>query len=427
MAGECVTGRGAWTILIYIAAHNNLEVMGQGSLDQILAVGSSPEVRLPVFFNAPSGAARYIAGGPGTAAAEERLGAIDSGDPRVPLDAARWAFTLYPAKQYGLVLWSHGTGWRPEEIAVVARQMRPDQQVDRVESKERAAAPGSLALFRTTLAAMLGPDKPADRAILFDDGTGHSLDTLELERVAAGVQEITGQPLDLLGMDACLMATLEVAYQVRASVRYLVASEELVPGSSWPYDRIFGELLGEPTRSASALAVSVVRRYTEHYTNQPPAVGDVTKVALDLAGIGALTAAVDALAGALLADLDTQADVLWQAQLACYERESRGRTREPNKFRYHLWDVGSLATGLLQKGSAGVSAAARSVSAAVQPGGPLVMAEGHYGEWFDGTGGVSVYLLPPKRQRISPYYGATALASDTRWGQMLAAYHDHYT
>ena len=77
------------------------------------------------------------------------------------------------------------------------------------------------------------------------------------------MQETIGQPLDLLGMDACLMATLEVAYQVRNSVRYLVASEELVPGHSWPYDTIFGDLRVDPERTPAEVAVSVVQQYTE--------------------------------------------------------------------------------------------------------------------------------------------------------------------
>ena len=83
-------------------------------------------------------------------------------------------------------------------------------------------------------------------------------------------------------MDACLMANLEVAYQVRKSVSYLVASEELVPGESWPYDVIFGELRANPNRSARDLAASSVQHYFGYYADHPQAVGDVTKVALDL-------------------------------------------------------------------------------------------------------------------------------------------------
>jgi hypothetical protein len=62
------------------------------------------------------------------------------------------------------------------------------------------------ALFRWTLRSLLQPDKPAERAVLFDYGTGHSLDTVELARVAGAIANFIGQLLELLGMDACLMA-----------------------------------------------------------------------------------------------------------------------------------------------------------------------------------------------------------------------------
>jgi hypothetical protein len=417
-----------WSWLIYIAAHNNLDALGQRSLEQILGVGSTPRVKLAVLYDGTSTAARYLAGEPGTPAVDEPLGAIDSGDPNVLLAAARWVFEQQPAECYGLVLWSHGSGWRPEEIQAVATQARTDAQVDALESNERAALPGSLALFRPTLTEMLKKPTRAERAICFDDGTGHSLDTLELERIMTAIKQDIGQPLDLLGMDACLMASLEVATQLRSSVRHLVASQELVPGFSWPYDQILGELRAKPEQSARDLAVSVVQRYTEYYTAHPPAAGDVTKVALDLSSIDALIASVDELAGALQEDITQQADIVWQAQLACHRHESRKGKRDPNKFRFHLWDVGSLAARLAATSSnPAVTTAAERTVAALRPGSSAVLAEGHDGEWFDGIGGVSIYLVPPNVQRISPYYGQLALAQSTRWGAMLDAYHEHFS
>ena len=132
---------------------------------------------------------------------------------------------------------------------------------------------GSQVLFRSTIAKMLAPAEPAERAVLFDDGTGHSLDTIELEHVVSRIQEIIGRPLELLGMDACLMASLEVAYQVRHSARFYVASEELVPGHSWPYDLIFGELAAHPEWTGAELSRAIVRHYTDFYRANPPRAG----------------------------------------------------------------------------------------------------------------------------------------------------------
>lgn len=415
-----------WTILTYIAAHNNLDELGERSLKQILDVGSRPDVQLAALYDGTERAARYIAGQPGAAAVEEPLDDLDSGDAGALLDTIRWAFEQCPAKRYGLVLWSHGSGWRPEEIEEVAKQARGDEDVDADESTERAGEPGGLVLFRSTLAHILKQERP-ERAILFDDGTGHSLDTLELAAVANQVQDLIGQPLDLLGMDACLMANLEVAYQLRGSVRHLVASEELVPGHSWPYDIIFGELAGKADMPAEELARLVVERYCEYYKKHPPGAGDVTKVALDLSGIDQVAQAVDRLAALLEDNIDAQADFMWKAQWASFLKESRDQERKKHKFQYHLWDLGSVATRLAEVSeSDAVKEAATAVVRMLEPGGPTVLAEDHHGEWFDGISGVSIYMMPPKKRIPSRYYADLALAKDTHWDGMLEAYHDYY-
>lgn len=414
-----------WTILTYIAAHNNLHCMGKRSYDQIIAVGSTPEVRHGILFDWPDGAARYIVGEPGLVKQQEQLGNYDSGDPDRLIETAQWVFTQYPAERYGLILWSHGSGWQPEEIQAVANQIRGDHQVDKKESTERSAAPGSLALFRTTLAEIVKPDDRHERAILFDDGTGHSLDTLELENVTRTLQATIGQPIDLLGMDACLMATLEVGYQLHNSVRHLVASEELVPGHSWPYNIIFGDLRGHPERTPAEVAISVIKEYTDYYTTNPPGVGDVTKVALDLGHIDKLAESVNDLATTLTADMDNQADLLWKVQVETEKKESRNGYRQPTKFRYHLWDIRTVAERLADlTANPAVRDAAQAIVQVLKPGGPAVLAEGHYGAWFAGIGGISIFMMPPKKQdRMSPYYAKLALSTDTTWDEMLAEYH----
>jgi hypothetical protein len=434
-----------WTVLVYIAAHNDLGDYGLGrrSLDQILGVGSTPQLKLAALHDQFEGATRCIAGEAGHAAVEEVLPDFDSGDPDGLLETARWAFERCPAQRYALVLWSHGSGWRPEEgersiwghpfsswgpqeIEHIARQARGDDVVSAEESTERTARPASTALFRTTLAHILKRDPADERAVCFDDGSGQSLDTLELERVARELEGITGQPLDLLGMDACLMATLEVAYQVRQHVRYLVASEELVPGYSWPYDAILGALRVTPDMPARDLARLVVQRYLDFYTANPPQLnyGDVTKVALDLARVGELARAADGLAGALLNHMEEQADHLWEAQRLTRTREMLKGRRRPSKFDYHLWDLGTLAAYLAAHSqNAAVQDAAWALESTLQPGGAVV-AEGHRAEWFEGIGGVSIYAVPPgDKRRVSPFYPDVALAKETRWREMLDAYH----
>jgi hypothetical protein len=413
-----------WTVLTYIAAHNNLDQMGKRSLMEILKVGSTKDVVHGVLYDGHQGAGRYVMGDPGTVRQQQQLGGVDSGDPQALVDTATWLFSQCPAERYGIVLWSHGTGWEPSEIQNVAKQARPQAEEAAGEARERAAAPGSRALFRSTLRAMLAPAKPTERAILFDDGTGHSLDTLELARVVQTIGESVGQPLDLLGMDACLMANLEVAYELRHVAKHLVASEELVPGHSWPYQEIYGTLAQSPAQDGAAMARLIVERYVSFFRSNPPGAGDVTKAALDLSKIEGPSEAVSALAAALSADMERSAELLWTTQHETRQRETRQGARKPSKFDYHLWDLGSLATALAasRDASDSVRQAASAVASSLGPDG-AVLAAGHQGAWFDGTCGVSVYMMPPGQQRIAPSYSQLAFAKDTGWDKMLAAYH----
>ncbi len=409
-----------WTLLTYIAAHNNLDSAGTRSRDQILATPSTDKVKLAVLFDSWGGATRQIVGQP-----EEPMHAYDSGDPARLLETIKWAFEKCPAKRYGLVLWSHGSGyWDQKELIKIAKQARGEMAA--IEAPERDGAARSMALFRTTLQHILAEPDAAERAILFDDGTGHSVDTLELAKVCAHAQQLIGQPIDLLGMDACVMATLEVAYELRESVRYLVASEELVPGRSWPYDTILSKLRAHPEMSGADLATQVVQDYAAYYAANPPLLngGDVTKVALDLARINELCAPVQALAAALRQHMPEEYKALWAAQYEAQIQETHNKRRNPklSKFGYHLWDVGSLAVRLAEKAQQpAVKAAAAAIGPALKPGAGAVLAEAHQGEWFDGIGGVSIYMAPP-RLPVSSAYGKLALAKDTGWGAMLKDY-----
>lgn len=422
-----MSGKAKWTVLTYIAAHNNLDQFGKKSLLEILDVGSTSDVVQGALYDGKVGAGRYVMGDPGGVEWQKQLGRFDSGDPDELIATGKWLFEQYPAERYGLVLWSHGSGWEPSEIDEVAKEARPAATVDSAESKERSAAPGSRALFRTTLRTLLTPEKHTERAILFDDGTGHSLDTLELARVVGAIAETIGQPLDILGMDACLMANLEVAYEIRKAVRYLVASEELVPGHSWPYPQIFGALRANPEQGGADFARLVVNEYTRFYDAKPPAAGDITKVALDLGRIEGLVHATDRLAEALRADMSKASAVLWQVQRSTQQRETQDGKRRPNKFDYHLWDVGSVAAGLAESDEVSdlVKEAAAMTLQALAPGAGSVLVEGHRGPWFDRIGGTSVYLMPPGQQRISPSYSKLAFANDTQWDEMLTAYHEY--
>lgn len=60
-----------------------------------------------------------------------------------------------------------------------------------------------------------------------DDSSKDFLDNSELQWAFQQAALATGETVDIIGMDACLMAMVEVAYQLRNNATFLVASQEV--------------------------------------------------------------------------------------------------------------------------------------------------------------------------------------------------------
>ena len=152
------------------------------------------------------------------------------------------------------------------------------------------------------------PAPQEHRSICYDDTSdGDALDNRELRIVLAGICALLGRKIDLLGMDACLMNMVEVAYQLRESVNVIVGSEIEEPFDGWPYAEILTRLTARPRQDAAALARWIVKSYLLSYKGKDET---VTQSALDVSRIGEMTAKVDALSESLLAALETDAKLI---------------------------------------------------------------------------------------------------------------------
>jgi hypothetical protein len=409
-----MTQKSAWTIMVYMAGDNNLSAAGEADLEEMRLVGSSERVNVVVEFDnaGDAGTRRIHINRDGIDEHIETLGETDSGSPDVLSGFIEWAAQNYPAERYALVLWNHGNGWAPTEVDRIARSVNSPGFNER-EISERSASPLGRVLFRPSLESIFSLATPAERAICSDDGSGHSLDTIELGRVIAKGVETIGQKFDLLGMDACLMSNIEVAYQVRNHVRYIVASEENEPADGWPYDRILGRITDNPEMEAAELASSIVSDYVDWYRDRDTT-EDITQAALDLSQLASLTAPLDAFAGHLTTDMSNSYPDIWRAQ------------RKSTRFWHNtLWDLGHFCEVLHGTTNTDeVGEAAQAVIDALAPGeGRFVLAESHLGSKVERCMGVTIYLVPPITS-ISRYYGELDFSQNHRWMSMLEAYHD---
>ncbi len=116
-------------------------------------------------------------------------------------------------------------------------------------------------------------EAPADRYMLiFWDHGGGSLsgfgydetypnDSMNIGEIAAGLKA-GGVKFDLIGFDACLMATLETAIAMEPYADYMIASEESEPGTGWYYTNWL-KLLDENT---STNTLNLGRQICDDYT-----------------------------------------------------------------------------------------------------------------------------------------------------------------
>lgn len=70
--------------------------------------------------------------------------------------------------------------------------------------------------------------------------------------------------LEMIGFDACLMSSVEVANSVSKYAKYMVASQEVEPGYGWDY-----KFLGEVNRHVDTedLGLSIINYYNDYYKN----------------------------------------------------------------------------------------------------------------------------------------------------------------
>jgi hypothetical protein len=229
-----------WTILIYMAADNNLSqaafddinemesVPYNDSLKVIVQVDPNQNLDYPPYFttarryeirhdnNPDSIGSRLIAD----------LGEINSAAPDEISDFANWGFNRYPSKKRMLILWDHGDGWYKDE--------------------------------------------PITKSICYDNQAGEKLSVAngELREAISNIN----YHLDILAFDACLMQMAEVIGEIYEFCDFVVGSEETIPADGFPYgdvsyhrDGILDYLVTNPSCSPKAFASEIVDRYINSY------------------------------------------------------------------------------------------------------------------------------------------------------------------
>jgi hypothetical protein len=254
-----------WTVMIYMAADNNLEGFALYDIAEMELNGSTDDVNVVVQVDRARGFAGgaddwigarryYITKSKGTGINSElveNLGDTNMGAAGTLAEFGKWAMTTYPAERYALILWDHGGSWV---------------------------------------------------GFAHDSGSGNDSMTMdELDSALADITRSTGvDKLDIIGFDACLMGGYEVYKTLEPYAHYALASETLIPGFGWDYDFSLLDLTENPEMDAVEFGTKIVDNFMLFYDNQ--SVYEHYNLSLvDLNAMGQLDEGLAALGSALTA------------------------------------------------------------------------------------------------------------------------------
>ncbi len=224
----------------------------------------------------------------------EELPSASMGDTQTLKDFLLFGKEHYPAKRTAVVLWNHGGG------------------------------------------SVTGAS--------FDELYG--MDSLSLAEMYQAFSEAFGadpqnQPVDIIGFDTCLMATVDTAYTFSDIGKYLVASQEVEPGNGWLYSGWLGALAGTPDMEPLTLAKVICDSYVQGCV-EVGTEDNITLSVTDLSKISDLIAAYDDFGKEALASaVENPAFFAHFSQIANNVENYGGNTREQGYT--NMTDLGSLA------------------------------------------------------------------------------------
>ena len=252
-----------WTFLVYMAAANNLNPFALYDLDEMIRAGSNDNINVIVYLTyQEEGGSKITKKLYVTTNGLEQIGDAmvrDSGDVATLKEALEWACVDYPADHMAAVLWDHGSGPLNRD----GNHIVP-------------------------------------RGVCYDDETGNYLTDRDCLQAFSWARDTfrRGSKFDIIAFDACLMATVEMAYTLSSCANYMVASEETIPGDGFQY----ADLL-MPFRttimSSFDFARHMIATYKEEYTGST----DYTLSLTDLGAVQGLVKNINAVAQILVTQL----------------------------------------------------------------------------------------------------------------------------
>lgn len=322
-AASSTRSRKSWTVMIYMNAKNNLEEAALRNFEEIADVGSSENVDIVVALGRlkdhppdcelcnrhPWGGVRFfhVEKGPEPEGRKpiRKLIIGDMGSPATLDEFVRFCRRNFGSRHYALIIWGHGYGF---SLLNAFRQMGIVKRAGRIA--------GSVQSIAATPRGCETPSGPEGniKAVSNDPEFNHYLFNRQIEETLKHILG-AGPKLDLLGFDACLMGSVEIAYGMRDIADYLVASEDLVPSCSWTYYEPLQDLVKKAdSMDGERLAREFVEAYRRKFADGP---SFATLSAIRLDRLDALSTQISRLATTLEHVPDSDLKAITRARNGC--------------------------------------------------------------------------------------------------------------
>jgi len=129
--------------------------------------------------------------------------------------------------------------------------------------------------------------------VIFDQQFGYeSLSLLDIQEVLGAVStpSATKPPYEMIGFDACLMATIDTADILRGYAKWMVASEEMEPGLGWDYTGFMRALANDTGIGGAMLGKEIC----DSFYNSCQRAGQANEITLSVIDLSRVDALMDA-------------------------------------------------------------------------------------------------------------------------------------
>ncbi len=244
------------TIIIYINADNNLDSFSLNDIHEIekgFNTNSSHQYHsnnyVLVYWDRASGATPdysvifEVGNDPNPQRIDSKivsiLGEKDSSSSNTLKEVLDFSFKNYPANNYSLIVWSHGTGWLPlNSVATGDRLYKGGKYPTKTFGLDYTSSYSEM------------PIKGFVGAI------SNSLSSNAIDK------------LNYVIFDACYMGDVEVAFELRNYTDYILSSQTEIMVEGMPYDTVLPFLLESNPSNLENNLKKVINAFKNYYNNQ---------------------------------------------------------------------------------------------------------------------------------------------------------------